>query len=99
MDVTPEMRQAVYEADCELLGHSVDTRWAVEFTEQESGVRPRAKDRFPHIFCRRCRKTWIVLPIEGVGYEEAERRVYEHLKPTSELARLITRRLGKRSPR
>lgn len=79
--VTEEMRQAVYDADCERLGHLLNQTNAMSL--DGGGRRIRGPEgQMPHITCNRCGRAWIVLPRDGRNYAQAERRFRERLLPT-----------------
>jgi hypothetical protein len=94
VDVTDEMRHAVYLADCERVGHQPNFLDATTVKYDDKGVvtqRIEAKDefKFPHVKCARCGGAWIVFPVMGLDYEDAERKVYDHLNPDHDMARRI----------
>lgn len=84
IEVTPEMRAAVYEADCAAYGHMWDTSNMLGSTdevlpESVSGLPTtvvRAKDGalMPHLGCQRCSKVWLVFDEPGDNYEDAVAR-------------------------
>jgi hypothetical protein len=81
--VTDEMRQAVYEADCDLKGHEflISDLFHTEPTtpeERDNGAGPFKKtlgssneDKLPHLSCARCNRVWIVMDTPGNSYSEA----------------------------
>jgi hypothetical protein len=81
--VTDEVRQAVYEADCELKGHDFQISGLfhtqpTSHEEREKGVGPFKKiigspdeDKLPHLSCGRCNRVWIVMDTPGNNYDEA----------------------------
>lgn len=99
MEVTEEMRRAVYELDCADFGHLIDLRNAIGTVSHDSAgmvVRPAAEFVLPFVTCSRCGRAWIVSPLDGWSYEDAERILYGMLRPDSDLARTITRNRGQR---
>jgi hypothetical protein len=73
--VTPEMRQAVYAADCAEYGHAFETT-GLFFGGRGTGTaaefgNPNNPDAFPTVTCSRCRHVWVLLDSEGVDYEDA----------------------------
>jgi hypothetical protein len=104
MEITPEIRRAVYEADCEQLGHRLTFEDVSRSSETGDGgfvLRLAAQDhyRLPHIRCARCGSVWIVHPVRGVDYDDAERQIYGLLRADTEPAREVTRLRGKREER
>jgi hypothetical protein len=82
-EITPELRQAVYEADCETLGHMIDVGPGIAPSEHRNGRRivgPEGK--MPHLVCMRCANVWIIIAKSGRSYNQAERRFRERLLPT-----------------
>lgn len=80
--LTDEMRQAVHDEDCVLLGHvlSMDN---VLVTVRNFSVRVRGPAGWmPHLLCERCGHVWIVIARDGRNYAVAERRFRERLLPT-----------------
>lgn len=77
MDVTPEMRKAVYEADCAEHGHILDTRQAISNSPLNNPdinapvVRSDNPFKMPHILCQRCRMVWLVMEEGKESYESA----------------------------
>lgn len=77
IEVTDEMRRAVYEADCAAHGHILDTSSAVG---NDGDVHPERytpsvigpdADTLPHIRCQRCTKIWLVIEDPGDDYADA----------------------------
>lgn len=101
-DVTPEMRQAVYAADCKLNGHLYDTSGLLQPVPNPNGFAPIYElgaydpDEFPAIKCSRCGQVWIVLPVAGEDYEDAERKLFTKVKPNDAIAKEIPRMRGRR---
>lgn len=81
IEVTEEMRRAVYAQDCKGSGHLFDTASAVGVTDEVLPENPsgaptivlRAPDpsQLPHLLCRRCGQVWLVLDEPGYGYDDA----------------------------
>lgn len=97
MEITEEVRRAVYAQDCALFGHQIDQAHAVTSRNGPATVGSSDPTKLPHLTCRRCRRVWLVVPGEGWDYEAAEADLYGVLRPDSGLARQITRNLAKRS--
>lgn len=110
MNVTKEMRDAVHLDDCMRWGHQFDFNNVVRsdtikkdgpdkpskmFQEIDSGD----EFKLPYVSCYRCDGTWILPPAMGMGYEDAERILYDWIKPDHPLAKLIVRNRGKRKDR
>lgn len=85
IEVTDELRRAVYAADCERLGHWYDMGAIVGHTDDVLPENPtglptavlRAPDptQMPHLLCRRCGKVWLVIDEPGDGYDDAVEKV------------------------
>lgn len=91
MQPTPEMRRAVYDADCAEHGHILGFD-NVEQTRGPDGamIVTGPSGRQPFLQCRRCRKVWLVEGDPGADYEQARlavnaRLLPEHRKPTVEV--------------
>lgn len=83
MDVTEEMRAAVYTADCDRLGHIPDISQAISNDPGVNMIRIRAEDpsMLPHISCRRCGRVWLIAEESGQGYDDAIERRNQRVKP------------------
>jgi hypothetical protein len=80
VEVTPEMRRAVYEQDCRDRGHLL----AYENAMQLSGsggqvIGPNGQQA--HIECRRCGKVWLVVEEPGEDYTAATVALDAKLQP------------------
>lgn len=78
IEVTEEMRQAVYQADCDAHGHMFDLVDVLGQTDRLSpaglplpALRARDATQLPHLSCRRCRKVWLVIDEPGGDYAAA----------------------------
>lgn len=78
IEVTEEMRRAVYTADCEAQGHIMDISNAVGVTRAHGVAGTYAPDvlgpddeTLPHLSCRRCGRVWLVIDESGVDYPDA----------------------------
>lgn len=99
MEITEEMRRAVYMADCDEMGHQPDYSGAATFEGRRIAVRAPDELQLPHITCVRCKRVWVVMPTPGWSYEDAERALYAVLRADTGTARDITRNRGKREQR
>lgn len=103
IEITDEIRRAVHEEDCVVLGHMFDFSNVVRLGPDRNGstMRARDEDALPHLTCTRCSRVWIVLPTAtaGRGYDDAERVLYGMLRAEGELARRIVRNHGRREAR
>lgn len=81
MDVTDDMRKAVYEADCAAYGHLLDI---ANCFGHQPGSNPGTyastvcgpdSDTLPHLTCRRCHKVWLVIEEPGDCYADAVARL------------------------
>lgn len=72
IQVTDEMRKAVYAADCEEKGHQPDFQnalggsWGHYMT-----IGGPDEQTMPHVKCARCGVVWLIWPTEFNSYEEA----------------------------
>lgn len=84
IEVTPEMRAAVYEADCKARGHIWDTTNMLSATDEilpestngypTTVVRAQDATQMPHLKCSRCERVWLVMDEPGNDYEDAVAR-------------------------
>ena len=86
--VTPEMRKAVYEADCAEHGHLFDlTDLFFGGTAGRSMFGNPDPKKLPSMHCRRCGRIWAILEADGSSYDEAESKLVgivktpDHAKP------------------
>jgi hypothetical protein len=88
IEITPEMRQAVMDAECVARGHEVNVYDAIRPSGPTIAGQVASEDdlKLPAFACNRCGRTWVVVPIEGSDYEDAERRLYTLLNPESRVA-------------
>ena len=91
IQVTPEMREAVYAEDCKLFGHIPDITNMFQNSDEDSLVGRHAPDiqgpddeTFAHIFCRRCGRVWIVLEDSGRDYDQALKKFQKLLKSAAQ---------------
>lgn len=95
IEVTPEMRLAVYEADCEQFGHiPVYDRMFQSSDGRTLVVSGPDAETLPHVRCQRCTKVWLVIDDPGNDYADAVAKLRARGAP-AELAR-PRRPLGKR---
>lgn len=100
--VTPELRAAVYAADCKARGHIYDVMVGYGATDDPDVIAGRpagdgVSDELPHLYCRRCQRVWLVLADSpGVSYDDAEEKVTARLKAADPL---VTRAKGVREQR
>lgn len=100
MEITEEMRRAVYVADCDRLGHQFELTAMHIFQPESGGMRlAEGDEQLPHITCRRCPKVWLVVPVEGWDYDDAERQLYGMLRADVAVAQDIVRKRGRRDER
>lgn len=90
IDVTDELRQAVYAADCEANGHLLSIRECISNDPDLPGlntpaVRSEDPEKVPHLSCQRCGKVWLVIEDAGDGYDDAVQKVTRRLKDPSTL--------------
>lgn len=107
VDVTNAMRKAVYLDDCLREGHQFDFNNVIssDVIDARAGRKSIIKQaldsgdafRLPHIRCSRCGGTWIVPPSMGTDYNDAERILYDWIKPDHPLAKIIVRLRGGRN--
>lgn len=84
--VTPEMRRAVYAADCEQLGHQPDFQNALGGSwGHYMAIGGPDEQTMPHVKCARCGVVWLLWPTEFASYEEAVATVRSKLSAPDEL--------------
>lgn len=100
VEVTDEMRRAVYEADCVQMGH-IPNFGNLFITEGSDGYIPPGvpEDVMPHITCMRCGKVWLLIEEPGVSYEEAESKLTSNLKANNPIINRIKDKQTKRETR
>jgi hypothetical protein len=78
-EITPEIRQAVLDAECAAKGHDLDFG-NIAAVEGRGRRLTGSPDAMPHIVCDRCAVVWIVAyRRSGRDYQQAERRFRERL--------------------
>jgi predicted molibdopterin-dependent oxidoreductase YjgC len=89
MEITPEIRQAVLDAECVTRGHEVNVYEAIRPSGPTIAGAVASDDdlKLPSMSCQRCGRTWVVIPAEGTDYEDAERRLFAMLSPESNVAK------------
>lgn len=91
IEVTPELRAAVYAADCQQMGHLIDVK--VGYGEQDDvdvlTGRAGEDDELPHVYCRRCGRVWVIVADSpGVDYDQAEAQILDRLAEGDSLVAL-----------
>ncbi|MGD9989318.1 hypothetical protein [Pseudonocardia sp.] len=72
IEVTDEMRQAVYEADCEAKGHIHVFDKMLQRTDGPANVVSGPDEAtMPHVRCQRCPKVWLLIDDPGNDYDDA----------------------------
>jgi hypothetical protein len=103
VELTDEIRRAVWAEECQRLGgHDIDDSGAFLWSAAAGpGVQHLAdnEEKIPHLVCRRCGRVWLVVPLEGLDYDDAERALYGLLQGDTELARRIVRHRSRREAR
>lgn len=86
IEITEEMRRAVYAADCARLGHMFNLRNAVGVVADTADGTPAADVRGPdadtlaHLYCDRCPKVWLLVEEPGEDYADAVASMRGRLK-------------------
>lgn len=97
LGVTPEMRQAVYAADCLEHGHLLDPKVGYGPGNDLDVLSGRDADELPHVRCRRCSKVWVILADDPAdGYEAAEEKVTKRVKKGDRMADLVVEKRARR---
>jgi hypothetical protein len=113
IEVTDEIRRAVWAEECQRIGgHDIDTgaafAWSAAYSAQSVASQATGQavqnladtdEQLPHLACRRCGRTWLVVPLEGIDYDDAERALYALLQGDSQLAKRIVRHRSRRERR
>lgn len=75
IEITDEMRKAVYAADCLAQGHVFNFGSVVSSGANNGNttidVQAPDPDEMPHLTCYRCGKVWLVMEEPGDGYDDA----------------------------
>lgn len=103
--VTPEMRAAVYAADCVESGHLLDIRvgYGPGNDIDVLGGRPEHGDEtgelhIPHLTCRRCKRVWLVVSDQPANtYEAAEDAVETRMSANDSFGKRIKDTRDKRN--
>lgn len=102
-ELNDQIRAAVHREDCERLGHQINISnlFKMRHDSNAGGVDLKSEDelKLPHLYCDRCDWTVMVLPVNGYGYEDAERILYRFLSPLTDMAKRITRIRSQREER
>lgn len=81
--ITPEIRQAVLDAECETLGHQLNFNNVCPTTTGRNTRLEGSPDAMPYVECERCGRVWIVAyRNSGRNYNQAQRRFRERLLAT-----------------
>jgi hypothetical protein len=80
IEVTPEVRKAVYAQDCLDKGHVFDFGKAVASWDHKLDVASSDPDEMPHLTCLRCDKTWLIIEEPGDGYDDAIVKLKKKMK-------------------
>lgn len=81
MEVTPEMRAAVYEQDCRDKGHLLAYENAMRLDGGRGGQVLGPDGQQAHITCRRCPKVWLIVEEPGEDYAAATVALDARLQP------------------
>ena len=92
IEVTDEMRKAVYEADCKVHGHVFDFGRVVSSGADNGDhmidVQSPDPDEMPNLSCYRCRKVWLVIEVPADNYDAAVENLKNKVKdPSTVLSR------------
>lgn len=79
IEITPEIRQAVMDAECALVGHLLRFDSVSKFEGRNGRIEGPVPGQMPHIFCSRCDHVWIVISKDGKSYNAAERQFRKRL--------------------
>lgn len=89
IEVTDEMRAAVYAADCERFGHQFQVSTVIRSAGEPNPNDPHGipkpeiagpDGQLPYISCGRCTKVWLVMENEEDDYQVAVEHFREKLK-------------------
>lgn len=109
VEITEEVRRAVLAAECESLGHALDTSGLTTVDPDDDVTLPDGSprvilgadggDKLAHIRCVRCGLIWLVFEDPFYSYEEAEASLPKRLKNADPLAKKISNRVEQREQR
>ncbi len=86
LEVTDEMRKAVFAELCETQGHALSMAEALRTGDDNRfTVTSSDPNKLPHITCTRCGIAWVVVNEAGTSYEDAEEKLRGRLKDTKDI--------------
>jgi hypothetical protein len=93
--VTDEMRRAVMQEICREQGHAVSL---MNLSSGNGDLQVRSADAelLPHIFCSRCKLTWVILGEPGEDYDDAEMKLRERVYKSDPINKRPERRQNKK---
>lgn len=100
IEVTEEMRAAVYAADCERLGHMFNLNTALRPVEASNLLSTTAEvggpneDTIAHLSCNRCPKIWLVIEDPGENYADSVAKLKGQYKNAADVKPRPRRRPG-----
>lgn len=80
VEVTPEIRRAVLDAECVGKGHLPSLNRAFRATNFPTPEIGGPQGQEPHIYCDRCGLVWLLVAEPGDGYDDAVVRFDARLK-------------------
>lgn len=84
IEITPQLRQAVLDSECERRGHVLNTKNALAWDDNNAQVIGPG-EQVPHLLCDRCARTWLVLEESGTDYDDVVEKVSKRFKDPADL--------------
>lgn len=85
IEVTEEMRRAVYELDCKEKGHLPNFNNIFTSEPSENMKIGGTKGKLPFVTCDRCNKVWLLIDVPGFNYLDALNKLKTRLKPEDDI--------------
>jgi hypothetical protein len=79
IEITDETRRAVWDEDCQRLGHNFRFEQLLQ-TENRHPVLRGPVGQLPHLLCDRCSRVWLLVEDSGVDYADAIAKFKAKLK-------------------
>jgi hypothetical protein len=81
VELTDEIRAAVRAEQCAEEGHQLDFTTVLKRDKNNRyEVGSSDPNKLPHVTCRRCLQTWILVDESGATYDEADQKFRDRLR-------------------